>query len=335
LSVAKAHTPSDFVAAREAQLASKQGDHQTAKNLLEQLCQSPQASQWCIRTASEAVREIAGSIVLEKLLEKFVSPKCNAEVAPVLVESIGARGEWRRCRKILKNIRDVEEIWNRAALSYLKSLQTSKQPFLIRWFVSAHWKRLQAQTWTWGYVAEVLSEVDLDRLLLKWCRDWRTRSELRPRMLFFPAVKLRYAFRDQEATEVNRFAVTLALDETSPVHQLWLAIEELITQGWTPEVESRVNAINAATLTNFYREMLETAKAMCEVSTLGVERPTYAEARRRLYSAAGNDFMSAMKTHPAHRILRHRLEWRLAQDRNLGARALYHRFRIWSIRFIH
>jgi tetratricopeptide (TPR) repeat protein len=326
LEIVKSHAASEFVTAREVQLACRQHQRHKATDLLSALCHNTDAAPWSVRTAVEAVRGAIGSEATEaELRQCLLEKQANSEVAAALVELLAKRGRWRQCRKVLKQMAEQDKSWNRAALTYLHELKTCGLVTQVRQFIQRNWRKLQVETWVWGEVVEILSDLEMNRLLLKWCRDWRSRRDLRPRMLFFYAIALRYRNRDAEALAVHRVAATLPPDETFPAHRLWLLIEEIFDYGIPADFASRHAEIESPHLAGFYCSVLAMLAKLADVSTLEGCAIRYSEAKKQVFSSASGEVSTSMKIHLPFRRLKHRMCAKLAADRNKSKTAAWHR----------
>jgi len=331
----KQHAASDLVTAREVRLACLRCDRDAAQRLLVELCASSSGNQDSIRMASDAFAKAFGMRAATAVLhEWFRRADANPEVVPLLIEAYTKRGAFWKCRRTLKYVTNTTEAWRRGAITYLKAISSKKKRHSVWSFVKRNWKALRMETWTWGYVAEALSQMKLRPQVLKWCSDWRERQGLTPRMLFFAAINARYRFRIEQAQEMHRCALALPPDGWEHLHRLTMLVDDFAARGLPSGACETFAQINPELLGDFYRDLWALAKTWIEIMSppkLATQR--YSAAATQLDRALGKQLRGFRRFGPFKRW-RHQLLARLAASRGRPLLTAWHDFRATTARWI-
>jgi tetratricopeptide (TPR) repeat protein len=263
LALLKEHSSGPFVGAREVQLAAASRDRPTATNAFKRLCVTPgEGSEWPLQAADSAFEKRWARQVLPILEEALRSPEVNPQVAELWVTRCVARRRWRRLGKLDKLL-GRGEIGRRAICSYLTAMGRAKRKRRILACVRRHRAFLREDTECWATAGYALVAVARNRDAAAWLGDWTGREGLQPWMLFNLSLALRDLRQNEDATLVNRQALALPADGTTPRHCVWVALEEALS-GQSQEAAARLDGLDGAGLKSLERYVFQLTKILVD-----------------------------------------------------------------------
>lgn len=287
LAVLRTHVGGPFVTARGIQIARRYGDRTVARRKFEELCRASHDHPWPL---GEAVDELfrAGwpEMAIEVLEQALDAPDANPQVGDLWVRACVHRGKWKHCQNRLKELVGRGEIGRRAIYTWLELSARAGRRRRVSRFIGANGDWLRADTFLWGAVGYALTTLRDYRTTARWMADWRDRTDARPWMLVNAVEGLRHAGRLSEAAEASRFALTLPADNGTPLHQLWLASDEVLACDFA-SARSRLETVDPSSIDQDYRFLHALITAVLEVAEAPAADRTVAfrSARDRIEAA--------------------------------------------------
>ncbi|HEY9668234.1 MAG TPA: tetratricopeptide repeat protein, partial [Coleofasciculaceae cyanobacterium] len=313
LALMRTHAGSEFVKAREVQLAAKQGDLSRATQHLRDLCLYQTDERWILKAATKAMLEADWTREAEQVFNDVLElPDVNPEVGVYWVECCIALGHWQQCQMRLHALHQLGTIGQRAIATYLDVLgRTGQDERLRRYIQSAH-QSLHHDTYTWGSVGWAFMTAGDYHATTQWLANWQERSDLKPWMLSNVAEALRGLKRDKESNRVSQYALTLAEDHATFIHQLWLAFDEAVT-GRSTLAAHQLKQINSSSLASYYLFLYSLVQAMLEAQAKSGSRQRRLNQARVQLGKGVTAYPSFRKDSILRRAYR-RGVWRLAKD---------------------
>ncbi len=227
------------VLSQRVMLAAQTGDQATACATLKSLCAEQVDDPTPLHAAVAAMtarrwQRVARTTLEAAFADETVTPHTAAAWAVLCMEA----REWKRVRKGLYQLRDWPRHWNRACLVFLERLDTillRSNGRLSRWRYFRQIRKLLQEcpaqitedTELWALVGRALMIGTKYKKACAFQADWRERADLKPWQLINLAYSLATLGRDDERIAVCRHALTLPPDHTTPLHQMWLALEDV------------------------------------------------------------------------------------------------------------
>ncbi len=283
LGLLQTHLPGSRTLLAELRLRARRRREDEAYAVFERLCCAPEADGWAIKSADEALANTGWVRRQEEILFAHLhDPAANPEVGAVWVRRAAALGKWKRLREI-RRIDPSRALGERARIAYVEVLGQHKRARDLSRFMRKEHAWLQGNAIAWGSVAYALVEMKRYRTAVKWMDDWRTHAGIRPWMLQNLIASLRELGRDTTALEASRKALTLPRDQTTPQHQLWIALDE-VSRGETDSARSAVAEMRDHELSTYTRALLQIIRSVLEVQAAAPDRQSrkYKEERQKL-----------------------------------------------------
>jgi len=153
----------------------------------------------------------------------MTQPVPNAGMGDHLIRRYALRGRWRKCEKILAELRGPADLRGWAVNQYLTQLVAKQRWLRLRWYLWRQAGQLRFSTPSWGAVGYAkLSLGDINGTI-RWLGDWRERGDGMPWMLTNLADALHIEGRSDQARDVHEVATQRPDDHTTAEHQAWLA----------------------------------------------------------------------------------------------------------------
>jgi cellulose synthase operon protein C len=313
LTLLRSHIASEFVTARQVQLAVNLGDERTASQGLRDLCLSKSEEYWPISAATKAMCEAGWTSAAEQVLSEALElPDLNPELGAFWVECCVALERWQQCQMRLHTLHQRGKVGQRAIATYVDALAGARQYQRLQRYIQSARQSLHRDTYTWGSVGWALLTSGDFQAAAQWLADWQERSDLKPWMLSNLVEALRYLKRDKESNKVCRYALTLAQDHATYVHRLWLAFDEALA-GRSSLAEYQLKQVDSSSLQSYYHFLYLLVQAMLEAQAKS-------GSHQRRFNQARSQLRQAKITYPTYfkdalmgRAYRRGI-WRIAKD---------------------
>ncbi len=160
-----------------------------------------------------------------------------------------------------------------------------KKPSWIAGIVSKWERPLRENTWSWGNVGRIFSQINEDARAAVWMSDWAERADAESWMLINLAMSLRGLGRTDEARAVHEHALANAApDVTNAYHEWWLTLELAPCARWR---RSRITSrTDLASLDGYHYLIATFARALLVTITAPDRTYAFDEARHQLTQAA-------------------------------------------------
>jgi tetratricopeptide (TPR) repeat protein len=230
LELLKLHVRGDWVIERELEFAVKAKDAVTAARLFRYLCQETAAERGVIEQAIKPMYWNDMEEQVESILDECLEiSTANPVVGEVWADRWIERGNHDHCRKRLESCAQRTAVWTRAAAHYLEKKPPTERSAETFQFMQDNSAILHADDNTWGLGGYALYEFGRYQEVVEWCSDWRSRTSVKPWMLWNYVLALRELKRDAEAYEVGQAALTLAPDDLYDDHRVMIALHDALS----------------------------------------------------------------------------------------------------------
>lgn len=229
LALLQQHVGSDWVTLRALELAAKQKDAELALQYFRALCcatgQKRNLLDFALKALDEADLSQRADATLERALELENS---ISVVGEVYADRCVARGDWKQCRDRLESVAQKGIVWQKASTQFLVKLIDLKRSSDARKYIEQHAAALRTDDETWGMVGYVLYTLARHNEVVNWLADWRSRSDLRPWMMWNYALALRHLNREDEAHVASQHIIQRCSDQASDSHRVLVAFDEAV-----------------------------------------------------------------------------------------------------------
>lgn len=306
-----------YVLANAVRLQAKAGDVAAARKSLARLAGCATDDTWPLDAAVGALCDAgcAGDAA-EVLDAALAAPEPAPQLGALWVRVQVVLGNWK-CHTRLAEFLGRGTLGEQALFAYAHAVGDRKEdarrvgPF--RKFLRRYQEALRASTLCWGGVGYALMGIPDGARTAAWMFDWAERSDAKPWMLINLNLGLRALGRDAVAAAVNRHALTLPADHTTPYHRLWLALDDVVA-GQADAATTWLDGVDPARADATHAFLHELVQVVLDVLRAApAERPArFASARSRLAEAVARPLPA--EDVPALRQAHRRAVRRLAQD---------------------
>jgi Arc/MetJ-type ribon-helix-helix transcriptional regulator len=193
--------------AREIILNAGTGNTSTALALFRNLCEKPDADNWSVRNAAEALTKAGLTNRALRILKEVLGGKaCNRYGGAVAIQLLTDELQTLRAVYHFGQIHSAEAR-TRAAPVLDKGLGKLKARLSLQILLWRYREEFSRDDQAWGKVGSALILVKRRRSVATWMADWRPRPNVETWMLFNFCLAHRERGRYQEASEVARYAV--------------------------------------------------------------------------------------------------------------------------------
>jgi len=226
LSTLQKHANNAFVVAREAALAIKRNEKDTAVNAFRRVCLMQCESSWPITSSVKSMADAHWWRDAERILEDLLfEEKAHPETGPEWIRLCTERNNWR-CADRLPKLVERGETGLNATYAYIDALVQANDARGLKKFIKKHREWLCTYTYTWGSVGYGLIGIRDYKLAAKWQADWRDRPDVEPWMLMNTVQGFRALSSNAEAAQVSQAALSMPQRDFWPEHHIWLAVDE-------------------------------------------------------------------------------------------------------------
>ncbi|MFO0847969.1 MAG: hypothetical protein U0871_05320 [Gemmataceae bacterium] len=334
LGVLQEHAAGPLVTLRAVQVASRQGDLDTARTGLRELATDAEAVRPVLRDAVSAFETAGWKAEADEELEFVVGdPACAPAAAGLWVERVaGTSNPGRAADRFAEVIDRSRDAGREAVLTYAGVLVAAARPAEAAATVQRYADLLREDDEGWARAGGVLAEAGNYALAAAWLADWQDRPQAKAWMLRPLADALRALDRDGEALLVGRAALALGPAAEVPADfRAWLALAAAVG-GETADATQHLAAVDSLGLPDGVKLVLAMAEAVVMVRQAGPggRGRAFADAKEHLRAAAGA--CAAGDVPPGAGRWYKRVVARLAADAGtLGAKAwaAWQRVRPW------
>jgi hypothetical protein len=192
-----------------------------------------------------------------------VDPAVGAGVAIYWATRAAETFSWYRRIEPFAALFARGEMGARAAVAFLETAGNRRRAALAQRVHRSCGDLFRQHVDIWGSYGYVLQSSDRPAQAVDWLSDWRARPEARPWMLYNLVEALRRLGRWAEAAQVSLHAISLAPDQTTPIHQAWLALDAVLT-GDLAAARARVEHVRGESVSVYCRVLLDLVWACLE-----------------------------------------------------------------------
>ncbi len=282
LDILRKQLASEWVRARDAQLALRRGDGRGAMNVLRELCLSPEADAGALHYVADKAMGSGWLGDLEKTVRDVLKdPKAHRYAGTLLVQCHRITKRWWYLNE-LRRLQKLGKAGEEAVISYISALgETVNQrrvrrellvpPYfassLLRLILRRHSSWLRRDDRGWGNVGYALYCFGKSVQTRKWLGDWRERKHAEPWMLNNLVTVLHRSGEDAEAAEVVRHVLAMPLrDSMRPRFQMWAAIEAGLSSN-ASQLDEWLKGIQKDQLSAYDRELFCLAQTLKEFNS--------------------------------------------------------------------
>lgn len=244
---------------------------------------APDAQIHFLDEAANALAEAGWRSVTEETLAPLLAdPKAHRNIGRFWVAAWAPDKQWRKLRQ-LEQRSASEPVRRLAWAEALEQLGRARAIWRLRWH---RWRRgdwLRAGSETWGAFGYALITAGQPAVVIKWCHDWRERTDLEPWMLHNLACAYYHRKKPSLALAVVDQALTLKPDHTRPGFLIWRGLENLFRGETAAAATALAQTSNAVTADymKFERTLLEILVAF-EQARAASSRTALRDAKNRL-----------------------------------------------------
>ncbi len=229
------------ILAQRVVVAAKRGRQQDASAALAQLCTLAGDNSAALRTALDSMVKRGWQKPAQQTLElALADPSVNPEAAGAWAALCMQQRQWKRCLKGLDQLRAWPRHWNLACTEFLEQLNTAiikPNNRFSQWsyrcqiarFARKNNDLISADTKLWSLVGRTFIVANRAKAIVRFMSGWRGRADVQPWALANLAYGLARMGRYDECFAVSRHALTLPPDGATSLHQLWLAIDDVLS----------------------------------------------------------------------------------------------------------
>ncbi len=318
------HMPPGYAEAYAVRLAVARGDQVAAVGHFGKLLAAPLEDIDPLPTALRDANKLdLGKEIATAIEKRLKRPHALPELGYFWSQTALQTGDAIEVAGRLAHLSDRGDVWANAAAGFLDEVVQAGNGPLAAKFIQENSDRLRSDDRSWAAAGRALSDTNQTRECIEWMSDWQSRQQVTALTLFSLALSLRVERRDQEAAAVNEHALSLPPDNSTPLHQLWLAADAVVG-GQVAAAAHLLDPRRDQPMSDYYaalRAMLFAALAV-ELN----ERPTSAD-----YRAAVAEVQAASEAYqkdPPLRRLYYACRARLAARMGYRIRAWY--WRLWA-----
>jgi tetratricopeptide (TPR) repeat protein len=276
LEVLSTHLRGPRTLAARARYHASLGQREAALRTLNELARVPEADSRALHTGAAALVEAHWGHEVEDCLEEMLEdPDINPEVGPIWIRRCIARGEWKSCKRLYA-IPAGSELGRRTRIAFIEGVAESGLGQHLRSLLRQEKETIRNETSLWGAVGYAYTHMSRWTDAVRWMQGADRRPGVRPWMLYNLATAHRELKNDAQALAVNRRALTLTRDGTTPKHQLWVAFHAALA-GNIPALDQELAELREHELGDYEQKLLILVKALRAVHTAS------AADRRRVF----------------------------------------------------
>ncbi len=281
---AGAELPDDYRLACEIRALSIMKALDDARELLVELCRCKMEDAALLQEAVEAMWAAGASKQVTDVLSVAIDdPQASPQVAVAWLVRAGDHVS-HHTRDKLKKLDHRSERWHVLCLAYISLMAERRLLGKLTWFVRRNRGKIRANTRTWAVVGSIYRDLQQDKDVVRWMRDWRKRGDLEANMLF-PLVLAHLARgSNRKAATVANHALTLTIDHTFDFHLAWLVAIELL-RGDVDAAAEYFSRINPTGYHEYYQQLYGLVRVTLEILQTHPWRSDWATARRKLDEA--------------------------------------------------
>jgi hypothetical protein len=254
--------------------------------LFKQLCLSATATPFQIDASVRALFDAGWHSVVDDVLKEIISEEAvNPFIGTLWVGRRWKQGK-RRCDRSMKKLIDRGEAGRRALIHLLELLSENRSTLRFRWLVRKNREWLRPHPFGWPAVASGYNRFGWNKATVKWCEDWRTRSDMQMSDLLNLKIALSNLNRHDEAWEVVRAAEKLPPDHSAPIFKLHSALGFALA-GATQDSQDRLLLANLTGQPAYYLLLKSLAKGLIKVQTAAIpdRKAAFREAHKEIREA--------------------------------------------------
>jgi hypothetical protein len=256
-------------------VAAQMNDQAAACDALKELCAAKFENPGLLKSAVAAIIgrgwRTAALSTLESILRDPIS---HPQSAAAWAELCMTLRDWKRVRTGLQQLANWPQHWTCVCSVYLTNLNAilmkPKNPRAyarqIRRLLGKNSEQVQADTNLWALAGRAMMIATAYRQTVRLQADWQQRKDLKPWHLIDLAYSLGRLRRHQERNEVCRRAAALQPDQTSSLHQMWLAIDDIL-DGNCELARRRVHRVSRPSSHPFYQALYGLIRGMVAVDS--------------------------------------------------------------------
>ncbi|HSZ57878.1 MAG TPA: tetratricopeptide repeat protein [Tepidisphaeraceae bacterium] len=272
-------------AIRSIKLKCARGKREDAAAELRELCTDPATPDWAVDEAVEELVRQKWQFTIEQALGQAVDlGNVKPVVARRLVERLGKAGQWRQCRRRLKQLVQQPEAYREAVHEYLCAAAHKRKMLLVRLFILSHRRQIRAETHMWGAAGYALQMIHDHGAVIRLMSDWQSRKDVRAWMLanLTGAYRARGQYAIAHTVSEHAFKLNDDHSRAHGIHALWLAADALFAAN-CKQARSYLSEVGMAEQHksyHFVRHMIDAALAVC-----GTDKPDWNAGREKVIAA--------------------------------------------------
>ena len=264
------HQPGGRTRAARIRLLCRRKEKATALGELRSICFLPEREGPVIALAAGAFGEAGWAREAERVFHESLDAEgVNPEVGAQWVAHFTKRGSWGH-RNRLYRLDPSSPLGRRARVGYLGAIGAQGRTRYMENLLTRDGASLREDVQCWGKVGYVYTTKGMFKQAVSWGADWSKRTDAEPWMLINLALALRSTGKPGEALVVNRAALELHGDHTTPHHALWVALEESIA-GEFGTARARLATVPTQGLGAFHQAAHALATALISVQSAAPE----------------------------------------------------------------
>ena len=280
------HIGGPYVRLRAIRLAVKNKDAETARAQFCEMCRDDEAPYMLLSKGADALTEAGWGSAADDVLDEMVEDdESVVHVGRVWVERCAARSESSFEQK-LPQLLERGDIGQEALFAAIDALAKPMTAGRLHDCITAHRQVLRETNRGWAKVAQALVDVRDDAAAAEWMADWK-RRDIREAWMLLPAVStFRMRDRIEEAYDAGRKALQLPPDASTPVHQLYVALEDALG-GRTSETIALLVQLDPEDLDDVPRLFFVFAETLAAVQRAapGDRAASFKEAKKKVEEA--------------------------------------------------
>jgi tetratricopeptide (TPR) repeat protein len=280
------HIGGPYVRLRAVRLAVKSKDAETARAQFCEMCRDDEATYMLLSKGVDALTEVGWGSAADDVLDEMIEDDNSVvHVGRVWVERCAARSESSFEQK-LSRLLERGEIGQEALFAAVDALAKPMTAGRLHDCLARHEQVLRETNRGWAKSAQALVEVRDYAAAAVWMADWKQRDIREPWMLLPAALTFRIVDRVAEAYDASRKALQLSPDASTPVHQLYVALEDAL-EGRTSETVALLIQLDPEDLDDVPRLFFVFAETLAAVqrAAAGDRAASFKEAKKKVDEA--------------------------------------------------
>ena len=304
LAVLDAHTDGPFVTSKRAILATRTKDRELASSSFRELCLDTDNNSWPLSSAYDAMKKAKWLEDVRRVAsEAFEEEKVHSEVGKKWIQAHVDDRRWDLKGRLKFLVERHPRAGGFAVYEWVEALLNAGRKSQFHKFARVEDSWLRTNSFAWGSVGWGMTRIKDYKSAYQWLKDWREQKAAEPWMLVNAVEAFRDRGKNVEANEISRHALTLSPDGGVPLHQLWLAADEVVAGDFAAARE-RMTQVDRTTLDADYTFLMIIIEVIVEMMETPADqrRATFTSVRKRVNLALYNYTYQSLSAERSRRL---------------------------------